>query len=408
MPKKIPPLSDAACRALRYDEVAGVRRIRDGGGLYLEVLPSGRKVWRLEYRTAKGTKTRATFAADYGKVGGALAEARAWRDELRGQIATGIDPNKIRKIAQDADPISPNTFNLAADEWLEHKRAGWSPATAKKATGIVRRALRPKLGELLLESITPADIQDALQPYDRVGQTETAHRGCEYASAIFRRAMLRGLTGSDPARPVRDTLRPNTHRNHSHLTDPKAIGGLMRAIDGHEGFFSVLYSLKILPRVFTRPGELRLARWEEFDLDAAHWTIPEERMKARREHMVPLSRQVVAMLRELANFSPMVPGRLLFPSVRTDDKPITDSTVRAALRVMGFTNEQITPHGFRHTASTQLYEMGWESHVIERQLAHTDSNTIRGVYNKAEHWTKRAEMMQKWSNYLDELKESKK
>lgn len=405
MPKKIPPLSDTACRALRYNEGAGVRRIRDGGGLYLEALPSGRKVWRLEYRTSKGTKTRATFTIDYGKTGGTLVEARAWRDKLRAQIASGLDPNKLRKREAEIDEAKVlSTFNSVADEWLKHRRAGWSSATAKKVTGIIRRVLRPALGCRQLDDIAPADILAVLQPYDERGQTETAHRGCEYASAIYRHAMLRGVASSDPARPVRDALRPNTHRNHSHLTDSAEIGRLMRAIDLYDGHPSVSYSLKILPRVFTRPGELRLAQWGEFDLNAAQWTIPEGRMKARREHMVPLSRQVIKHLEELSDYSTPGSDGFLFPSLRAQNKPISDAAVSAALRSMGFTSDQITPHGFRHTASTQLHELGFESHVVERQLSHSDSNTIRGVYNKAEYWKLRADMMQKWADYLDELK----
>ena len=377
------------------------KRIRDGGGLYLEALQSGRKVWRLEYRSARGTKTRATFRCDYGKPGGSLAEARKWRDEQRAQIAKGVDPNRAAKQATANGVI---TFDAAADDWLDYKRSAWSAATNKKATGIVRRVLRPSLGALVVDLITPAHIQAALEPFDVKGQTESAHRACEYASAIFRRCALRGVVSGDPARPVRDTLRPNTHANHAHLTDPAQIGALMRAIDDYEGHFSVVYSLKLLPRLFSRPGELRMARWCEFDFDNRLWTIPAERMKARREHAVPLSTQVVGLLRELSQYAPRAPERLLFPSVRSNYKPITDSTVRASLRIMGFTNDQITPHGFRHTASTQLYGMGFESHVIERQLAHTDSNAIRGVYNKAEYWPQRAAMMQRWADYLDKLK----
>ena len=410
MPKKIPPLSDVSCRTLRYDEAADkVRRIRDGEGLYLEALASGRKVWRLEYRTSKGTKTRATLTSDYGKPGGSLSDARLWRDELRAQISNGTDPNKKRKNQQAIENGSA-LFDSAADEWLKHKSAGWAATTEKKVTGIVRRVLRPSLGKLLLDEITPADIQDVLQPYDDDGRTETAHSGREYASAIFRRAMLRGVTDKDPAQPVQNHLRPNHNTNFAHFTDPKDIGRFMRAIDGYDGVPSVVYSLRILPRVFTRPSELRLARWEEFDLKSSLWTVPAERMKERRElrdHMVPLSRQVVGLLEELSDYSPPEPKQLLFPSVRTNDKPISDNTVRTALRIMGFPKEQIVPHGLRHTASTQLNELGWEAQVIERQLAHRDSNKIRGIYNKAEYWSTRVEMMQSWSDYLDELKERK-
>lgn len=406
MPKLIEPLKAIACQQHKY--IAGQRgknKLRDGGGLFLEALPSGRKVWRLEYKTARGTKTEATLPNDFGADGGSLKEARKWRDEIRGLVERGIDANAhAQQKKQAAVAAQLNTFKAAAEEWLEHKSASWSPAQNKKVGSIVRRVLLPTLGKRPLRDITAREVLHILQRYEKAGKLETAHVAREYTSAIYRRAIIHGTAKVDPTQALRGALQPKASRNLAHLTDPAEIGGLMRAIWGMDGSPVVVAATKLSPLLFVRPGELRKARWNEIDLDNAIWSIPAERMKARRPHAVPLAKQAVEILTALADFTRHTPDGYVFPSIRTNRTPMSENTVNAALRRLGFTGAQQTAHGFRHTASTRLHEMGWPSHVVETQLAHKDSNAIRAVYNKAEYWPEREKMMQAWADYLDSLR----
>lgn len=406
MPKLITPLSNLDCqRHKHHPGERGKNKLRDGGGLFLEALPSGRKVWRLEYKTARGSKTNATLPHDFGTADGSLAKARAWREEMRALIEQGIDPNAYAaQQARTKQAAQLNTFEAAAKEWLEHKSVNWSPAQVKKVSGIVRRALLPSIGKRPIAEITPAEILHILKRYEKAGKLETAHSAREYTASIFRRAIVHGIAESDPTQPLRGALQPKGHRNLAHLTDPAEIGALMRAIDSMDGSPVVVAATKLSPLLFVRPGELRKARWNEIDLDNRVWNIPAERMKARRPHAVPLCDQAVAILEELAPFSRHSPESYVFPSIRTNRTPMSENTVNVALRRIGFTGDQQTAHGFRHMASTRLHEMGWPSHVVEKQLAHKDSNQIRAVYNKAEYWPEREKMMQAWADYLDSLK----
>ena len=406
MPRKIKPLSDAQCRALKFDPADKAGNVlRDGGGLLLEALPSGRKVWRLKYKGPDGKDNRATCPGDYPATG--LSAARLWRDEQRGLVGQGLDPNQQAKALQQARHAAAlATFDAAADEWLQHKAADWSASQSEKVAGIIRRTLRPWLGRRPMVEITPQEILHCLQRAEREGKRETAHRAREYASAIFRRAVLHGLRTDDPTAVLRGALQPKRGGNMAHLTEPEAIGGLLRAIDNFVGTPEVRMALQLLPLVFCRPGELRAARWVEIDLEAALWNIPAERMKMRRPHVVPLSDQALAILRELEPLTRHGGDALLFPG-RDRRKPISETALNAALRRMGYSKEQQTPHGFRHIASTRLHELGWPSHVVEMQLAHADRNAIRATYNKAEHLAERTRMMQAWADHLDALKAGK-
>lgn len=402
MPKLIEPLSDTTCRNLKF-ALGGraANRKRDGGGLFLEVMRTGRKVWRLEYRHA-GKRNVATHPEDYPRL--SLAAARRWRDELQSKLAEGIDPNQAAKAeVQARHAAALATFEAAADEWRQHKSSGWSENQQIKVEGIIRRALLPWMGRRPVADITPQELLHCLQRVEKEGKIETAHRAREYASSIFRRSILHGLRSDDPAAALKGALQPKKHQNMAHLTDPAEIGALLRAIDGFTGTPEVRYAIRLLPLVFTRPTELRAARWDEFDLDAALWSIPAERMKMRRPHLVPLSEQAVDLLRELEPFSRHGDDALLFPG-RARGKPISEASMNAALRRMGYSREQQTPHGFRHIASTRLHELGWESRIVEMQLAHADRNSIRAVYNKAERLPERTKMMQAWADHLDLLK----
>ncbi|MEN8720623.1 MAG: tyrosine-type recombinase/integrase [Oceanococcaceae bacterium] len=407
MPKRITTLSDVDCRNLRHTPGSrAANRLRDGGGLWLEAMASGRKVWRLRYRGPAGENV-ATMTPDYGKKGGGLADARRWRDSVKDLLADGIDPNqhaKAQEQARHAQALA--TFAATADEWRQHKAPGWSESQRRKIEGIIRVNLLPWLGSRPVSKITAQELLHCLQHAEKRGRLETAHRARECASAIFRRAVLLGLRTDDPAAALKGALQPKRGRNMAHLTDPEEIGGLLRAIDGFTGSPEVALALRLLPLVFTRPTELRAASWAEIDLDAALWTIPAERMKMRRPHVVPLSEQALALLRELEPLTRHSKAGLLFPG-RDRRKPISEAAMNAALRRMGYTTEQQTPHGFRHIASTRLHELGWDSRVVELQLAHADKNTIRGIYNKAEHLPDRARMMQAWADHLDALKDGK-
>lgn len=406
MPKKMEPLSDVQCRALRYQPEAGRagNRLRDGGGLYLEVLASGRRVWRLKYKGALGENI-ATLPVDYGRAGGSLSDARQWRYETKALVKQGIDPNQHAKAEEQARQAAVlATFAAAADEWREHKAPNWSQSQRTKVEGIIRRALLPWIGRRPIGEVTPQELLSALQVFEKKDQLETAHRAREYASAIFRRSIILGLRKDDPAAPLKGALRPVNRKNMAHVKGADAIGELLRAIEGFTGTPEVHAALKLVPMVFTRPGELRASRWNEFDLDGARWDIPAERMKMRRPHFVPLSAQAVSILRDLEPLTRHAPDGLLFPGFRSRRKPISENTLNASLRRLGYTKDQQTAHGFRHIASTCLHDLGWPSHVVEAQLSHADKDTIRGTYNKAEYMAERIKMMQAWADHLDSLK----
>lgn len=406
MPRKIKPLTDLECKRHRYSpDSRGKNKLRDGDGLLLEALPSGRKVWRLEYRTAKGTRSEATLPHDYGTRGGALTKAREWRVEMRALIAQGVDPTqhaKAQVIAKRAEALA--TFRAAADEWMEHKFCDWAPATREKVKSTLENVLLPWLGDRPVAAITPQELLHCLQRYERQGKRSSAHNARSYAGQIFRRSVILGQRLDDPAAALKGALKPKNEKNMAHLTDPAEIGGLLRAIDAYAAHPAVRHGLRLLPLLFCRPGELRAARWSEFNLPAALWEIPAVRTKLRRPHLVPLSAQALEVLGELADLTRLEGDDLLFPNVRHRGRPMSENTFNAALAAIGYGGSVQTPHGFRHVASTRLHELGWASHLIERQMAHADSNAIRGVYNKAEYLPDRTRMMQAWADYLDQLR----
>lgn len=406
MPKIITPLSDVDCRSLRHKPGGrAANRLRDGGGLLLEVLPAGRKVWRLEYRYA-GKRNVATHPDDYPVT--TLAAARKWRTELQSLLTEGVDPNQhTRAQAQARQAAALATFEAAAEEWRAHKASGWSEGQQRKVEGILRRTLLPWLGRRPVASVTPQELLHCLQRAEKEGLHETAHKAREYASAIFRRSILLGLRNDDPAAALKGALQPKKAKNYAHLTDPAEIGGLLRAIDGFRGMPEVHAALKLLPLVFLRPGkELSGGRWDEIDFDARIWSLPADRMKSKLPHVVPLSEQAVAILRELEPLTAHSPSGLLFPG-RDRRKPISENTLNASLRRLGYTKEQQCAHGFRHIASTRLHELGWDTRYIEKQMSHGDRNLIRATYNKAEYLQERTEMMQAWADHLDGLREGR-
>jgi integrase len=376
-------------------------KLADGGGMYLEVMPTGAKYWRLKYRMA-GKEKRFALGV-YPVV--SLARARQGREEARKLIAQGVDPSAARQEAKQvstkAIAMAVDTFETVGREWMGRQEV--ADVTANKTRWILETFLFPEIGSRPISEITPRELLAALRKIEESGKLETAKRAKIKAGQIFRYAVLEGKVKTDPTTSLRGALKPPKNRHHAAITDPVQVGELLRAIDGFTGQSVTLAALKLAPLVFVRPGELRQAEWTEIDLDGAMWRIPPERMKMNAAHLVPLSKQVLMILRELHPLTGT--GRYVFPGLRSASRPISENTVNAALRRLGYSNDEMTGHGFRSLAATRLNEMGWNSDAIERQLAHAESNKVREAYtHAAQYLDERKRMMQAWADYLDALR----
>ena len=378
-------------------------KLADSAGLYLLVTPAGGKLWRLKYRVAGKEKLMA-FGA-YPEV--SLADARKRRDDARTQIAASKDPSREKrraKIQQQAAAM--NTFAIISAEYCAKRRTdgegGWSPATAKRSEYLLSR-LNAALGSLPIGEIEPADILAAVRRIESKGTVESARRTLQLAGMVFRYAVATARLTSDPTRDLRGALATPKVTHYAAILEPAKVGELLRAIDGYESLGLTRLALQLAPHVFVRPGELRHARWGEVDLDAALWTIPAEKTKMRKDQRIPLSRQAMAILRELHAITG--PAGYLFPSVRTRARPMSENTLNAGLRRLGYASDEMTAHGFRAMASTLLNESGkWHPDAIERALAHGDADKVRAAYHRGAHWTERVEMAQWWSDHLDTLR----
>jgi integrase len=389
----MPPLTDSAIRSLKPPEKA--LKLFDGGGLYLLVQPSGARLWRMKYRV-DGREKLLSFG-QYPDV--PLRSARERRDEARRLIAARVDPSAKRKAERAA---TSDTFEAIAREYLELKSKSLSARTYIKKLGRFEAFAFPFIGKLPITSIAAPQLLAALRRIEERGNHETAHRVRAECGEVFRYAIATGRAERDPTGDLRGALAPVVVRNHAAITEPVKIGQLLRAIDGYQGQPATEYALKLLPLVFVRPGELRAAEWSEFDLETAEWRIPGSRMKMREPHIVPLSRQAVALLRDLHPLTGA--GRYLFPSLRGGDRPISNNTLNASLRRLGYTGDEMVSHGFRSMASTCLNEQGWHPDLIELQLAHAERNKVRAAYNRATRLAERRKMMQTWADYLDTLR----
>jgi integrase len=376
-------------------------KLADGGGLYLEVMPTGAKYWRMKYR--HGGKEKRLALGVYPDV--SLIAARAAREAARKLLAHGTDPGAVRKAIKaeriEAAAVAADTFEAVAREWMA--RQDVAEVTANKTRWILETCLFPEIGSRPIAAVTARELLDALRKVEATGKLETAKRAKIKAGQVFRYAVLEGKATSDPTTALRKALKAPTGKHHAAVTDPLKIGELLRAIDGFTGQPATLAALKLAPLVFVRPGELRQAEWVEFDLDGAIWRVPGVKMKMGAAHLVPLSSQAVAILRELHPLTG--DGRYLFPGLRTASRPMSENTVNAALRRLGYTGEEMTGHGFRSMAATRLNEMGWNADAIERQLAHAESNKVREAYtHAAQYLDDRTRMMQAWAHYLDGLR----
>jgi integrase len=391
------PLTDTAIRNAKPS--SRPVKLFDGGGLYLEVAPAGGKWWRLKYRV-QGKEKRISLGV-YPDVG--LKQARVRRDEARRLLAEGVDPGEQRKTEKAAQgERAANSFEAIAREWAERFRPKWTPGYHAKVVRRLERHAFPWIGRLPIADVAASALLACARRLEERQNHDVAHRIVQDAGQVFRYGIATGRAERDPSSDLRGALAPLKVKHHAAVTDPRAVGELLRAIHGYQGTFEVLSALKLAPMVFVRPGELRQAEWAEFDLDAAEWRIPAERMKMRDAHIVPLSTQAVAILRELQPLTGR--GRYVFPGARTNGRPMSENTINAALRRMGYGREQQTGHGFRAMASTLLNEQGWHRDAIERQLAHAERDGVRAAYNRAEYLPDRRRMMQAWADYLDVLR----
>lgn len=367
-------------------------KVYDERGLFIIIKPTGAKWWRFRYRF--NDKDREISMGVYPDV--SLKQARINRDDARTLVADGIDPSAKRQ----AEKVAGNdTFEAVAREWLGMQT--WIESSGKRVTRRLEKDIFPWLGKRPIAEITAPDLLVALKRVEKRGAIETAHRILQSCNKIFRYAIATHRADRSPAQDLKDALTPVKQAHFASITEPKAIGELLRALDGYTGGFITRTALNLAPLVFTRPNELRHAEWSEINLDEAIWRIPGNKMKKGVTHLVPLSKQAIEILEEIQPLTG--DGRYVFPSVRSAKRPMSENTVTGALRRMGYTGKQMTGHGFRSMASTLLHEQGWLSDAIEAQLAHTKGG-VKGVYNYAEHLPLRTEMMQAWSNYLDGLK----
>jgi integrase len=391
-------LTDAKLRTLKAR--AALYRVTDAAGLVIEVPVSGGLRWRFRYRFEG--KAKMLSLGTYPSI--SLAQARLRRDAARASIANGVDPSATRQEAKRARSLAlapAPTFRSVGTLWMA--RQDVAEVTAGKNRWLLETFLYPDLGERPIKEITDREMLTTLRKIEDAGKLETAKRAKIKAGQIFRYAMLEGLTDRDPTGSLRGALKAPKVKHHAAIVDPLKIGELLRAIDGFTGQYVTLCALRLAPLVFVRPGELRTAEWAEFDLDGSLWRIPGPKMKMKAPHLVPLSQQAVAILRELQGFTGN--GRYVFPSLASALRPMSENTVNAALRRLGYSGDEMTGHGFRSLAATRLNEMGWNADAIERQLAHAESNKVREAYtHAAQYLDERTRMMQAWADYLDGLR----
>jgi integrase len=379
-----------------------VYRLFDSGGLYLQVMPTGARYWRLKYRYAGKEKSLA-FGV-FPEV--SLAEARERRDIARRVLRDGSDPGTERKAAAfAARDAANNSFEVIAREWLNKKSSELDVSTHRKATALLEAWAFPWIGKQPITEITPRVLlESVLRRVERTGKIETVHRLKQRCGQVFRYAIATGRAERDPTPDLRGALLTAKVQSHAAITDPTKIGCLLRAIEEYDGNIITRCALKITPYVFVRPGELRRAEWAEIDLDEAQWSLPAEKMKMDAPHIVPLATQVVAILFELLPLTGS--GKYVFPGLHSRLRPMSENTVNLALRRMGYTGKEMVAHGFRSLASTLLNEQGWPADIIERQLAHAERNEVRRAYNRAKYLSERRKMMQAWADYLDGLRDS--
>lgn len=406
MAKRIVPLSDRHVKTAKPREKQYT--LFDGHGLFLLVTPSGGKLWRFKYRL--DGKARLMSFGPYPDI--SLNEAREKRAAARKQVANGIDPCEARKAKRASGGTGEDSFEAVAREWHSKFSPTWAPSHAKTQLSRMERDLFPWIGSQPIAELKAPELLQALRRVEARGAMETAHRVKTICGQVFRYAVATGRAERDPAADLKGALPPVQKSHHAAIIEPGKVADLLRAIDNYQGTFVVRCALAFAPLVFVRPGELRHTEWPEIDLDSAEWNIPVERLKlpkrvkeARKgeKHLVPLSKQAVEILRELQPLTGK--DRFVFPSIRSVDRPMSENTVNAALRRMGFEKDEMTGHGFRAMARTILDEvLQVRPDFIEHQLAHAVKDPNGRAYNRTAHLEGRRRMMQQWADYLDKLK----
>ena len=402
-------LSDAFCRNVKWSGTtkAGDKHA-DGGGLYLHVMPNGSKLWRMAYRFAGKQKTLALGA--YPAL--LPTAAHKARDEAKKLLAAGTDPSQARRADKAIRAVAAgHTFEAVARDFHTIKAPGWSPTYGARWIERMEKDLFPRVGSLPLPTVNAALLLDALRKVEARGARETAHNLRQMAGQVFRHGVQTGRCERNPAADLAGALQPLLVRHMPAVLEPVKAGELLRAIDGYSGQPLTRAALLLSALTFQRPGNIRALQWDWIDLDAAMLTIPAEAMKRRihqkvngRPHFVPLAPQAVAVLREIEPLSGS--GRYVFPSLRTSERPMSENTINAALRRMGYASEEMTAHGFRAMARTLMVEhMGTHPDVIEAQLAHGKSGPLGMAYDRAEFMAQRRQMMSEWANYLDRLRQ---
>lgn len=398
------PLTDAKIRNTKSE--AKPVKLVDGGGLYLEVRPTGAKLWRYRYRIAGKENVFAVGEYFNDKRGGhvSLDEARSERDKARALVKQGIHPahhRQAERLATHAE--NANTFEAVALEWIAKKKPGWTPYYLRQVERFMQADVFPKIGKLPIRSVTAAHLLEIVKLIEGRGAETVAVLVRQWASAIFRYAVATLRADSDPAAALKGAIHRPKVEHHKPMTRDQ-IGDFVQALDGYAGYRTTVIALRLMLLTFVRTVELRGAEWSEFDLDRAEWRIPAERMKMREPHTVPLSWQAVELLRELHTYTG---GRtFLFPNYRNPKACMTATTLNRALERMGFNGKDsigFSAHGFRATASTILNETGFRPDVIERQLAHAERDKTRASYNQAEYMPERRAMMQQWADMVDSI-----
>lgn len=386
-------LNAAQIKALKPRDKA--YKIADGAGLFLEIRPTGAKYWRFSYRFYKKQKTLAIGV--YPAI--SLKDARARRDEARRLLAEGTDPSRV-KAAQKRS--NEHTFKVVAQRWLDIKQSEWVARHTQTVAGRLKNHVFPFIGDYPIAKIDVPLVLQLLRRIEARGTLEALRRTRSIIGQVCRFAIAEGLADRDPTADLKGIFKTAKTKHMATLTDPKEVGGLLRAIDGYQGSVITRYALMLAPLVFARPGNLRNMEWREIDFDKAEWHIPAEKMKTKVPHIIPLARQAVVILNSIKEITGH--GTLVFPGERSSARPMSNNTLNAALRRLGYTKEEQAAHGFRGMASTLLNELGYKPDVIERQLAHKEKDAVRAAYNHANHLPARRKMMQEWADYLDQLK----
>jgi integrase len=396
-------LTDTAIRQAKPKVINGeatINRISDEKGMYLFVDKKGHKYFRLDYRYA-GTRKCLSLGV-YPEI--TLKEAREKCDDARKLLREGIDPSEVKKAKKyNIYSDSNNSFEAIALEWFTINKPKWEENTAKTKWRRLEKHIFPYLGNRPIKNITTQELLSVIRIMEGKDTKILARKVKNIVENVFAFAIATARAEYNIALQLKGALAPVISKHMATITDTKEIGALLRAIDDYNtGYDVTKYALRLTPYVMLRPGELRQAEWSEIDFDKKQWKIPAEKIKMRRDHIIPLSKQAIEILEGIKSITGR--GKFVFPSVRSKDRPMSNVTVLAALRRMGYTKDEITTHGFRAMASTLLHENNFDSAVIEMQLAHQERNSVKAAYNHANYLSQRTSMMQWWADYLDSLK----